>query len=132
MSSLTLRRTTLCGTLDYLPPEMIEDRVHDEKVCLTYYCIKQFCMHNVHQMQVDLWSLGVLCYEFLVGEPPFEASDQRTTYKRIIKVDLRFPSYISPGAKDLISSVSLPRTVGGQIGLGGNVTALVRLTQKFL
>ena len=63
-------------------------------------------------MQVDLWSLGVLCYEFLVGEPPFEASDQRTTYKRIIKVDLRFPSFVSPGARDLISSVSLPRNVG--------------------
>lgn len=26
------RRTTLCGTLDYLPPEMVENRQHDEKV----------------------------------------------------------------------------------------------------
>ena len=26
------RRTTLCGTLDYLPPEMIEGQEHDEKV----------------------------------------------------------------------------------------------------
>lgn len=38
-----------CGTVDYLPPEMTEGRMHDEKV--------------------DLWSLGVLCYEFLVGIP---------------------------------------------------------------
>ncbi|EPY80007.1 hypothetical protein CB1_000875037 [Camelus ferus] len=58
-----LRRTTLCGTLDYLPPEMIEGRMHDEKV--------------------DLWSLGVLCYEFLVGKPPFEASTYQETYRRI-------------------------------------------------
>lgn len=60
------RRTTLCGTLDYLPPEMIEGRMHDEKV--------------------DLWSLGVLCYEFLVGKPPFEASTYQETYKRISRV----------------------------------------------
>ena len=46
------RRTTLCGTLDYLPPEMIEGKEHNEKV--------------------DLWALGVLTYEFLVGVPPFE------------------------------------------------------------
>ncbi|KAJ3089566.1 spindle assembly checkpoint kinase [Quaeritorhiza haematococci] len=78
------RRTTLCGTLDYLPPEMVEGRDHNEKV--------------------DLWSLGVLAYEFLVGVPPFEdASSYRATYKRIAQVDLKFPDYVSPEAKDLIS-----------------------------
>lgn len=61
-----LRRSTLCGTLDYLPPEMIEGKTHDEKV--------------------DLWSLGVLCYEFLVGKPPFEAKSHEETYRRISRV----------------------------------------------
>ena len=37
-------------------------------------------------MQVDLWSLGVLCFEFLVGNPPFEAQDHRATYHRISRV----------------------------------------------
>lgn len=77
------RRATLCGTLDYLPPEMIEGKMHDENV--------------------DLWSLGVLCYEFLVGRPPFEAADRQETFRRISKVDLKFSSIISEGAKDLIS-----------------------------
>ena len=36
--------------------------------------------------QVDLWGLGVLNYEFLVGNPPFEASTQKETYQRICKV----------------------------------------------
>jgi len=79
------RRNTLCGTLDYLPPEMVENKSHDEKV--------------------DLWSLGVLCYEFLCGNPPFEAPDNNGTYKRIAKVDLRFPSHITPKARDLIAKL---------------------------
>uniref|UniRef100_A0A3Q3FYW9 non-specific serine/threonine protein kinase n=1 Tax=Kryptolebias marmoratus TaxID=37003 RepID=A0A3Q3FYW9_KRYMA len=79
------RRSTLCGTLDYLPPEMIEGRTHDEKV--------------------DLWSLGVLCYEFLVGKPPFEAKTHDETYRRISRVDYTYPpqSNISAGAKDLVA-----------------------------
>lgn len=83
-----MRRKTLCGTLDYLPPEMVAGRDHDAAV--------------------DVWSLGVLCYEFLFGEPPFEAEGHSETYKRILKVDLRFPEEpkVSPGAKDLIRKVS--------------------------
>nr|XP_057911200.1 aurora kinase A [Doryrhamphus excisus] len=79
------RRSTLCGTLDYLPPEMIEGRTHDEKV--------------------DLWSLGVLCYEFLVGKPPFETRSHEDTYRRISRVEYTYPaqSNIGAGAKDLIS-----------------------------
>jgi serine/threonine protein kinase len=51
----------------------------------------------------DIWCIGVLLYEFLVGSPPFEAEGQKATYRRISNVDLRFPNSISPGAKDLIS-----------------------------
>jgi serine/threonine protein kinase len=46
---------TLCGTLDYLPPEMVEKTEHDH--------------------HVDIWSLGILCYEFLYGVPPREAKE---------------------------------------------------------
>jgi serine/threonine protein kinase len=79
----TSRRTTFCGTLDYLPPEMVEGREHDHTA--------------------DIWSLGVLTYEFLVGSPPFEADGSRATYRRISRVDLRFPSQVTMGARDLIS-----------------------------
>ena len=54
-------------------------------------------------LQVDLWSLGVLTYEFLVGKPPFEAESNNDTYRRITKVDLKFPPHLSTEAKDLIS-----------------------------
>ncbi|XP_071742970.1 aurora kinase A-A-like [Lepeophtheirus salmonis] len=79
------RRGTMCGTLDYLSPEMIEGRSHDEKV--------------------DLWSLGILCFEFLVGKPPFETDNQQETYKKITNVDIEWPSFISPEARDLISKL---------------------------
>lgn len=81
------RRRTMCGTLDYLPPEMVESKDHDAGV--------------------DIWSLGVLCYEFLFGTPPFEAAKHSDTYRRIIKVDLKFPvkPFVSPQAKDLISQL---------------------------
>ncbi|GFY37420.1 hypothetical protein TNIN_360711 [Trichonephila inaurata madagascariensis] len=77
------RRTTLCGTLDYLAPEMLENKTYDEKV--------------------DLWCLGILCYEFLVGKPPFEAESMQTTYSLIRRVAVKFPSYVSSGAQDFIS-----------------------------
>jgi len=76
------RRTTLCGTLDYLPPEMIDGNKYDH--------------------MVDVWSLGVLLYEFLVGSPPFEAEGHSATYLRIQKVDLRFPPGVASDAQDLI------------------------------
>jgi len=41
-----------------------------------------------HDKKVDIWSLGVLAYEFLVGNPPFEAQGHSETYRRISKVDI--------------------------------------------
>lgn len=79
------RRTTLCGTLDYLSPEMVQGKTHSEKV--------------------DLWSLGVLCYEFLVGRPPFEAGTYDETYRKISKAMFMIPQYVSDEATDLIQKL---------------------------
>jgi len=79
------RRGTMCGTLDYLPPEMIKGSKYDS------------C--------VDLWTLGVLCYEFLVGKPPFEAKDQVETHRRIVRLEYKYPEHVSSGARNFISSL---------------------------
>eukprot|EP01083_Nonionella_stella_P269066 910079_1 len=65
-----VRRSTLCGTLDYLPPEMVVGEQHDESV--------------------DVWAIGILTYEFLVGRPPFEHASQKETYRRISNVICSF------------------------------------------
>lgn len=41
---------------------------------------------------MDVWSLGVLCYEFLYGQPPFEAAGHSETYRRILQVSPPPPS----------------------------------------
>ncbi|OOQ88873.1 Serine/threonine-protein kinase ark1 [Penicillium brasilianum] len=79
------RRQTMCGTLDYLPPEMLKPGSQD----------------NYYSEKVDLWSLGVLTYEFLVGEAPFEDTPVMTQ-RRIARADMSVPSFVSPEAKDLI------------------------------
>lgn len=94
------RRTTYCGTLDYLPPEMLAsgggraDGSYDERV--------------------DLWSLGVLMYEFLVGEAPFEDTFAMTT-RRIARGDVHIPPFVSAEARDLIQKVSKPSIRTGKL-----------------
>ncbi|KAF2969207.1 hypothetical protein GQX73_g4325 [Xylaria multiplex] len=83
------RRDTLCGTLDYLPPEMIASR------------------QTSYTRAVDIWTLGVLAYEFLTGEAPFEG-DVPTTQRRIVKGAMKpLPRRLSSEAKDFVHSVSI-------------------------
>ena len=72
----------MCGTLDYLPPEMVETKDYDKKV--------------------DNWTVGVLCFELLCGKPPFESDNNQDTYQAIVNTKYSFPSVIKPLAQDLI------------------------------
>ena len=76
------KRTTICGTLDYMCPEIINKKTYDNNV--------------------DLWCLGILTFELLTGKPPFEASSQKITEKRIKKGVIKYPRYLSNVAKDFI------------------------------
>jgi len=82
------RKRTICGTPNYIAPEVLEGK-------------------QGHSYEVDVWSLGVICYTLIIGKPPFETSDVKTTYKRIRMNAYSFPdnATISESAKDLITKI---------------------------
>lgn len=56
-----------------------------------------------HDSSADVWCVGVLLYEFLVGSPPFEADGKAATFRRISRVDVNYPPSVPLGARHLIS-----------------------------
>ena len=82
------RKRTICGTPNYIAPEVLEGKAG-------------------HSYEVDVWSLGVIIYTLIIGKPPFETSDVKTTYKRIRMNAYSFPDHIpiSDAAKDLITRI---------------------------
>jgi len=79
------KRYTMCGTPEYLPPEMIE--------------------HKPHYDSVDAWALGILAYEFLVGKSPFEAETQNDIFQNIRKKEVIYPKTMPQEAKLFISQL---------------------------
>ena len=82
------RKRTICGTPNYIAPEVLEGK-------------------QGHSYEVDIWSIGVIIYTLIIGKPPFETSDVKTTYKRIRMNAYNFPDNvaISDSARDLITKI---------------------------
>ena len=79
------RRTTVCGTPLYLPPEMVNETSHDEKA--------------------DIWCIGVLLFELSTGRVPFDGRDLETVKANILRLNITWPREIDPEVKDLISQI---------------------------
>ena len=82
------RKRTICGTPNYIAPEVLEGR-------------------NGHSFEVDVWSLGVIIFTLIIGKPPFETTNVKSTYDKIRKNSYYFPEHvsISKEAKDLIQLI---------------------------
>uniref|UniRef100_A0A8D3CCV4 Serine/threonine-protein kinase PLK n=1 Tax=Scophthalmus maximus TaxID=52904 RepID=A0A8D3CCV4_SCOMX len=79
------RRKTICGTPNYLSPEVLNKQGHG--------------------CESDIWALGCVMYTMLLGRPPFETTNLKETYRCIREARYSLPSSLSPQAKQLIASL---------------------------
>eukprot|EP00753_Platysulcus_tardus_P015038 PLAT4733.1.p1 GENE.PLAT4733.1~~PLAT4733.1.p1 ORF type:complete len:331 (-),score=112.14 PLAT4733.1:328-1320(-) len=76
---------TLCGTPEYIAPEVL--------------------LNKGHGKGVDWWTLGILVFEMLAGQPPFVDDDPMGIYQQILAGKLSFPRYFDRNAKSLIKKL---------------------------
>jgi len=80
------RKRTLCGTPNYIAPEILTKQGHSH--------------------EVDIWSTGCIMYTLLVGKPPFETESLKETYKRIKQCEYIIPEdKVGSSAQHLITSM---------------------------
>ncbi|OWY41828.1 cAMP-dependent protein kinase A [Alternaria alternata] len=80
---------TLCGTPDYLAPEVVASKGYNKSV--------------------DWWSLGILIFEMLCGFTPFwDGGSPMKIYENILKSRVKYPPYIHPDAHDLLQKLITP------------------------
>ncbi|KAI0019559.1 protein kinase-like domain-containing protein [Xylariomycetidae sp. FL0641] len=118
----TIRRTTLCGTPNYIAPEILEKG------------------RKGHDHMVDIWSLGVIMFAMLTSKPPFQSSTTDEIYRRARNRDYEWPQSASQELRDVVATmleephmrpdpdaiVQHDFFVSGHVPLPGEMSAVLR------
>ncbi|XP_024391162.1 serine/threonine-protein kinase AtPK2/AtPK19 isoform X2 [Physcomitrium patens] len=78
---------SLCGTMEYMAPEIVQ--------------------HKGHGKAADWWSVGILLYEMLTGEPPFANNNRQKLQEKIVKDKIKLPTYLTSDANNLLKGVNI-------------------------
>ncbi|KKF93161.1 Serine/threonine-protein kinase plo1 [Ceratocystis platani] len=89
----TIRRTTLCGTPNYIAPEILEKG------------------KKGHDHMVDIWSLGIIMFAMLTSKPPFQSATTDEIYRRARERDYEWPTLENGGREISIEAQDVVATM---------------------
>ncbi|XP_062116379.1 serine/threonine-protein kinase AtPK1/AtPK6-like [Humulus lupulus] len=91
------RSNSMCGTTEYMAPEILQSKGHNK--------------------DADWWSVGILLYEMLTGQPPYTHENRKKLQEKIIKEKMKLPPYLTSGAHSLLKGL-LQKEPSRRLGSG--------------
>ncbi|KAL5722441.1 non-specific serine/threonine protein kinase [Ranunculus cassubicifolius] len=93
------RSNSMCGTTEYMAPEILLSKGHNK--------------------DADWWSVGILLFEMITGQPPFTHTNRQKLQQRIIKEKIKLPAYLTSEAHSLLKGL-LQKEPSRRLGSGPN------------
>ena len=87
----------------YLSGFVFGIRIHNTGLMFVCFLLQELD----YGASVDWWALGVLMYEMMAGQPPFEADNEDDLFESILHDDVLYPVWLSKEAVSILKGVSI-------------------------